>query len=360
MKKGFTLIELLAVIVILAIIALIASPIVIKLIEDSKQSSLERSAENIARTAENYYAQNLLNGIPVSAVSTNDLSFDGAKPEKGAVVFNNEGKSKLTIYDDGYCVTIDYDNTITTTKTTKDECKTNFTFYSTAGNVVYYDVIEGEYCNVTGKSMYHADNSKTLFNGVITGDNSRKTTDNQTSCLRFYTISEDTEGGKVLILDHSTDNEIEWMNSTDYAEYNSEGTTIRKPITALRQLGLDTAEWIAKTPTTYNDEEYGELSYEGYKARFLTREEVFNITGKKDGGFADKYNWLIDYTETCLSFGCPHEDENQSIYYNNPGYWLSTSDGVNSRGYRIDRTGDISGTNVWDERKFGVRPVIEI
>ena len=150
------------------------------------------------------------------------------------------------------------------------------------------------------------------------------------------------------------------MNSTDYAEYNSEGTTIRKPITALRQLGLDTAEWIAKTPTTYNDEEYGELSYEGYKARFLTREEVFNITGKQDGGFADKYNWLIDYTETCLSFGCPHEDENQSIYYNNPGYWLSTSDGVNSRGYRIDRTGDISGTNVWDERKFGVRPVIEI
>lgn len=105
------------------------------------------------------------------------------------------------------------------------------------------------------------------------------------------------------------------MNSTDYAEYNPEGTTIRKPITVLRQLGLDTA---------------------------------------------DKYHWLIDYTETCLSFGCPHEDENQSIYYNNPGYWLSTSDGGNSRGYRIDRTGRISETNVWDERKFGVRPVIKI
>ncbi|MDD2391959.1 MAG: prepilin-type N-terminal cleavage/methylation domain-containing protein [Bacilli bacterium] len=48
LKKGFTLIELLAVIVILAIIALIASPIVVGLIEDSKKSTTERSAENYA------------------------------------------------------------------------------------------------------------------------------------------------------------------------------------------------------------------------------------------------------------------------------------------------------------------------
>ncbi len=41
--KGFTLIELLAVIVILAIIALIATPIVLDIIENSKASSLDRS-----------------------------------------------------------------------------------------------------------------------------------------------------------------------------------------------------------------------------------------------------------------------------------------------------------------------------
>ena len=44
-KKAFTLIELLAVIVILAIIALIAVPIVLGVINDSKQSSYERSVE---------------------------------------------------------------------------------------------------------------------------------------------------------------------------------------------------------------------------------------------------------------------------------------------------------------------------
>ena len=40
MKKGFTLIELLAVIVILAIIALIATPIVLDIIDSSKKIAI--------------------------------------------------------------------------------------------------------------------------------------------------------------------------------------------------------------------------------------------------------------------------------------------------------------------------------
>ena len=44
-KLGFTLIELLAVIVILAIIALIATPIVLNIIKDSRESAGLRSAE---------------------------------------------------------------------------------------------------------------------------------------------------------------------------------------------------------------------------------------------------------------------------------------------------------------------------
>lgn len=52
MKKGFTLIELLAVIVILAIIALIATPIILGIIKDSKKSSAEMSAKNYIRAVE--------------------------------------------------------------------------------------------------------------------------------------------------------------------------------------------------------------------------------------------------------------------------------------------------------------------
>ena len=55
-KKGFTLIELLAVIVILAIIALIATPIVLGIIESSRESAKENSAQFIVDGVQTAYA----------------------------------------------------------------------------------------------------------------------------------------------------------------------------------------------------------------------------------------------------------------------------------------------------------------
>lgn len=51
-KKGFTLIELLAVIVILAVIALIASPIILGIINDAREASRVRSVEAYADAVE--------------------------------------------------------------------------------------------------------------------------------------------------------------------------------------------------------------------------------------------------------------------------------------------------------------------
>ena len=51
-NKGFTLIELLAVIVILAIIALIATPIILGIINDARESAKTRSAELVATGVE--------------------------------------------------------------------------------------------------------------------------------------------------------------------------------------------------------------------------------------------------------------------------------------------------------------------
>ena len=51
-KKGFTLIELLAVIVILAVIALITTPIVLGIINDAKEASNLRSVEAYAKAVE--------------------------------------------------------------------------------------------------------------------------------------------------------------------------------------------------------------------------------------------------------------------------------------------------------------------
>ena len=57
-NKGFTLIELLAVIVILAIIALITVPIVIKIIDNAKKGAAEDSTYGVIETARLFWVSN--------------------------------------------------------------------------------------------------------------------------------------------------------------------------------------------------------------------------------------------------------------------------------------------------------------
>ena len=59
-KNGFTLIELLAIIVILSIIALIATPIVVRLIGKARRAAAENSAYGILKAGELYYARSLM------------------------------------------------------------------------------------------------------------------------------------------------------------------------------------------------------------------------------------------------------------------------------------------------------------
>ena len=91
-KKGFTLIELLAVIVILAVIALIATPMILGVIEKAKQGAAEQSALGYIDAVEKQIAINLLNANKTNIVDavyeTDDLNSDaygvnvkGNKPE---------------------------------------------------------------------------------------------------------------------------------------------------------------------------------------------------------------------------------------------------------------------------------------
>ena len=75
MKKGFTLIELLAVIVILAIIALIATPIILGIINDARKESNERSAELYASAVRNAIASYQLTN-PNAPKSFSDLNIE--------------------------------------------------------------------------------------------------------------------------------------------------------------------------------------------------------------------------------------------------------------------------------------------
>jgi prepilin-type N-terminal cleavage/methylation domain-containing protein len=66
MKKGFTLIELLAVIVILAIIATIATPIVLDIINDTRESAMMRNRDFYLDGVEYAISKRILNGKKVN------------------------------------------------------------------------------------------------------------------------------------------------------------------------------------------------------------------------------------------------------------------------------------------------------
>ncbi len=125
-RKGFTLIELLAVIVVLAIIALIATPIVMNTIKKSKKGAAERSAEGYIRAVETTVATDRLNGNIIeegeyeitsdgnlcrdkSASCSGDdkiiIDASGKKPSSGTVIIKgNEVQPGTILVMDDYTV----------------------------------------------------------------------------------------------------------------------------------------------------------------------------------------------------------------------------------------------------------------
>ena len=83
MKKAFTLIELLAVIIILAIIALIATPIVLDVINDARRSASKSAAAMVLDSAKLYYAEQYIK----------PNNFEGYE----CTIFNKSGCDELSI-----------------------------------------------------------------------------------------------------------------------------------------------------------------------------------------------------------------------------------------------------------------------
>ncbi len=107
-KIGFTLIELLAVIIVLAIIALIATPIIFNVIENAKIKSLENSCYGVIDAVRTNYSENLLNSTREckdendkncgGKIETNgdvkELTVAGEQPSGGSWVIVNDPKAE--------------------------------------------------------------------------------------------------------------------------------------------------------------------------------------------------------------------------------------------------------------------------
>ena len=204
MKKGFTLIELLAVIVILAIVALISTPMILGVIENAEHSSAKASVLGLLDAAEKYYTTQELKGVTVSGsynctttscINTSDttkvIDVKGKTPV-GTIIIGNNGQvsstslvikdkyeyevinseitdenvitGTYTAYTLGQAVTIDsvayhVIETSSTTKSNvtllKDEALSNMSFDTTYGNNYETSTIK-TYLNTTWKTTLGA------------------------------------------------------------------------------------------------------------------------------------------------------------------------------------------------------------
>ena len=93
-KKGFTLIELLAVIVVLAIIALIATPIVMNTIKNVKKGAAERTADNYIKQVETAVVESRIDRIKIPYGIYNIQSDGNLCPASGC---GENDKDKITI-----------------------------------------------------------------------------------------------------------------------------------------------------------------------------------------------------------------------------------------------------------------------
>ena len=114
-KKGFTLIELLAVIVILAIIALIATPIILNMINDAKKSASKDSAYGYIEAIEYENQMSMLDNKKYQKINdgeysdieeiTNRIKLKGTKPTSGNITITNGRVTEAELCIDKYIVT---------------------------------------------------------------------------------------------------------------------------------------------------------------------------------------------------------------------------------------------------------------
>ena len=324
-KKGFTLIELLAVIVVLAVIALIATPIVLNLVKTAKIGAAEQSVTGYVKAVENTIIKDMINNKEVSdgnyKYNSIEADISGKRPTSGEYIVKNGKVESGNFCVDGY--KIEYKNG--QSKKISDTCEVLYQVYEN-GTAIYFNPETGKVCNQ---------------NDAVS------TTGTKTGCMKWYTFND--EGSKTetvnMILDH---------NTTAVVAYNSTNSNskMKEAKTALEN---DTSTWD-----------------KSLKARLITANEVAKITGNTsfDEGnssnifFLDsnnnthvanstnksKYAWLYDYTD-CKEYGCNIEDSSTN------GYWTSTP--VKNAVWCVNRSSKLD-SYLPSTTLGGIRPVITV
>ncbi len=342
-KKGFTLVELLAVIVILALIALIATPIILNVINDAKKEAAKDSFYGYMDAIEKAIIVNDIDeeeGFPTpdsnGCYKLNELNekvnIKGTKPKiaDDAKVCLKEGTTtSLTgVEIDGFVFKYDGKELTEAGETTEDVKK--YKVYKN-GTEIYYNPETGKKC--TG---YTEANS---------------TTKTKSGCMKWYAFNDDDKSSTVnVILDH---------NTTASAGYNSTGNNseMKEVVNALK---IDTSKWKSDlNPRLIEANEIAKITEHPTFDASKTGQTRFYLDSNNQTQTASStnkstYAWLFDYTNGCTSYGCDKADS--STY----GYWTSTRK-IDSSTYAwlVDKSGRLFFNSV-TRADYGIRPVITI
>ena len=237
-KRGFTLIELLAVIVILAIIALIATPIVMNVIENARKGAAERSASNYVDAVEVALAAAKLDA-PVAdgtyeiksngniLISKNDtcnkygcgekylkIDMNGTKPTGGSITIENGQVKDSTTYLKFNKRTVNLIEGATISG--------NFDVYMTLEEIkgqttaIQYDPVKNIKCT----------SGDTCYNWYVLEDKG--------SDYAYVTLIMDQKLG---------DQQVAWCGDETLCKTNGNWVNTKGPITAMNYLKSQTSNW---------------------------------------------------------------------------------------------------------------------
>ena len=313
-KKGFTLVELLAVIVILALIALIATPIILNVINDAKKQAAKDSAYGYMDAVEKYIVSSELEdkSIQDGRYSVEELnkkiSVKGSTPDNGNIEIKEGAVKNYNLGIDGYYITKDEVKKVSTTKKIEN------------GTAVYYNPVLGEKCE-----------------------------SNEEGCMKWYVFNDKEGNASVnVILDHNTTANVAWNSTGSNSEMKEVKTKLEEDTKDWKNTArLITANEVAKI-TGYTSWGTNITGYPWFYFDSNNQTQIANSTNKS------KYAWLFDYTNECTNYGCNKSDSSTW------GYWTSTSYKDNSiHVWFVSRSCQLD-VNSAIRTGHGVRPVITI
>lgn len=370
-KKGFTLIELLSVIVILAIIALIATPLILNMIEDSKKESAKDSAYGYIKALENYSASSLLdnkkypdlpNGNSVTLDQLSNIKVRGTKPSSVNLKIENGIVKNGILCINNYNIV--YQDNIAMVEgkcngnSNQDEHTINATVEdpeSTEKKVI--KVIYLDPTNLKNNCTKELSDKNLNANNTPTGID--------TGCMKWYVYDDDGTYYK-MISDHNVITTVAW-NSSVNVSYEVEFNKLKNKWEVTPDIiSVYEIAKIAGADTTFG---FGTDPSKTHLFQINGNDNEMQSYNSNPADIKD-YAWLTDYTYNCRIMGCNKDDSNSYEYYDTQrefnkkayinGYWTKNSYNDNQNWWVNASYSRVEFLLKIDDYHAGIRPVIKI